>query len=277
LKKSTFITDFDNTLYDWFTMWHASFSAMLAEVSRISGVSEEKLKLEIRPIHQKYRTSEYSHLLEEVPSLQAMSASANVQTVFGSAIHAYRKARKATLVLYEDVESTLRSLKQKNIRVIVYTESLAYYSHYRITSLGLDGLVDEIYSPVDHDLPAGNRVGFSTQAPPLKQTIHQYTPTGVIKPNPELLLNIVNDAGRNPDQCVYLGDSLMKDVAMAQLAGVTDVLAAYGEIADKEKYKILQEVSHWSQADVDREKSITKSHVIPSHVIRSFREIEAFF
>ena len=32
------VTDLDNTLYDWFDIWHSSFSALLEEVARISGL-----------------------------------------------------------------------------------------------------------------------------------------------------------------------------------------------------------------------------------------------
>ena len=58
MDKTTLITDFDNTLYDWFRVWYESFTAMLAEIKRISGLSDDVLLPEIRKLHQQYRTSE---------------------------------------------------------------------------------------------------------------------------------------------------------------------------------------------------------------------------
>lgn len=52
--------------------------------------------------------------------------------------------------------------------------------------------------------------------------------TGERKPKPGLLLEIIREAGACPEPAVYVGDSLMKDVAMAQAADVADVHAAYG-------------------------------------------------
>jgi len=67
IQRTTLISDFDNTLYDWFHMWYQSFGAMLQEIVRISGVGEDVLIPQIREIHQKYHTSEYAFLLEELP------------------------------------------------------------------------------------------------------------------------------------------------------------------------------------------------------------------
>ena len=71
-RKTALITDLDNTLFDWADIWYQCFSAMLDEIVRISGLNRETLISEIRAIHQKYGTSEYSFLIEELPSLQPL-------------------------------------------------------------------------------------------------------------------------------------------------------------------------------------------------------------
>jgi hypothetical protein len=50
MRKTTLITDFDNTLYDWFHTWYVSFNAMLVEIERISGIRRAELITEIRRI-----------------------------------------------------------------------------------------------------------------------------------------------------------------------------------------------------------------------------------
>src|SRR3546814_10603857 len=57
--RSVLITDVDNTLFDWVNVWHAAFSAMLAELLRLSRLDEATLLSEIRKVHQRVGTSEY--------------------------------------------------------------------------------------------------------------------------------------------------------------------------------------------------------------------------
>jgi FMN phosphatase YigB (HAD superfamily) len=277
VKRTTLITDFDNTLYDWFHVWYQSFSAMLAEIQRISGIDDTILMPEIRAIHQKYHTSEYAFMIEELPCLKVAFPDQDLRTVFDEAVHAYRRARKATLTLYDGVSETLVNLRSEGILVIIYTESLAFYTHDRIKRLELDDLIDFIYSPADHDIPTGITHYSQREDAVLNHAKHLYIPAGIIKPDPAVLIDIVKEINRPPDECVYLGDSLMKDVAMAQDAGVTDVFAEYGGVQHKDEYELLRRVSHWTDADVQREKQTSKRTVQPSHVISNFAEIRQFF
>jgi FMN phosphatase YigB (HAD superfamily) len=279
MKKTTLITDFDNTLYDWFHTWYRSFYAMLIEIERISGVSRDILIPEIRRIHQKYGTSEYSFLIEELPAIQRQFASGDVMQVFDSAVHAYRSARKSSLKLYDGVRETLAELKSSGVIIVIYTESLGYYTNFRVRRLELEGLVDYIYSPPDHELPAthssSGKSSLESDSEFLSAQKHRFIPKGVVKPNPEVLLDIISEIGRTPSECIYLGDSPMKDVAMAQDAGVTDVLAGYGAVQHREEYDLLRQVSHWPDEDVLREQKPRAR--IPTHTIVNFREIKQFF
>jgi FMN phosphatase YigB (HAD superfamily) len=281
MRKTTLITDFDNTLYDWFHMWHQSFSAMLAEIVRISGVSEDVLIPQIRSLHQKYRTSEYAFLIEELPALRQAYPGQDIPAIFDNAVHAYRKARKASLALYDGVMPTLARLRATGVLIVVYTESLAYYTNFRVRRLELDDMIDFLYSPQDHEIPAELRKpsarSLNAEENVLLHVQHRFIPKGVIKPNPEVLLDIIGEIKRAPDECIYLGDSLMKDVAMAQDAGVTDVLAEYGGVQHREEYELLRKVSHWTDEDVKREQTTSRRTIEPSHVIAQFSDIAAFF
>jgi phosphoglycolate phosphatase len=64
------------------------------------------------------------------------------------------------------------------------------------------------------------------------------------------------DIGADPEQAIYVGDSLVKDIAMAQEAGVTDVFARYGVMQHREEYELLRRVSHWTDADIERERKM---------------------
>lgn len=280
MKKSVLITDLDNTLFDWFSIWYHSFNAMLLKVEEISGVSRDQLICEIRPIHQKHGTSEYSFILGDLPSLQAMYGNRySIVEALAEAIHAYRSARKRYMKLYPDVLTTMQKIQSIGAYTVAYTESQTYYSIYRIKKMELDGVIDVLFSPEDHDvpIPKEERVIVS-----LGKTIHKHTPHGELKPNPRLLLDIINSVGAKPEQCVYIGDSEIKDIEMAQRAGVSDVLASYGAThfqENKEGYELLRAVSHWKEADVQREKKF-KNEALgcrATHSVDNFSEILSLY
>jgi FMN phosphatase YigB (HAD superfamily) len=280
VQKRVLITDVDNTLLDWQDLWYQTFSAMMDTVLDISGADPDTLYAEASVIHQKYGTSEYSHLLEELPSLRALYGD-NVLTVMAPAIDAFREARRRVLALYPTVADTLATLKAKGVRIAAFTESKAFYTNYRFRKLGLDGLVDVLYSPEDHSVPAGTVTTrhYDADSYAFKHTVHHFTPEGEVKPNPDILLDIVKDLGVSIDEVVYVGDNPLKDVFMAQQAGITDVHAAYGSSQHKPEYELLRKVTHWTPEMVERERTALKpGSVLPSHVLtENFAQILPLF
>jgi len=166
--------------------------------------------------------------------------------------------------------------------LVLYTESLGFYTNDRIRRLSLDGLIDCVYSPPDHDIPANIDTESVRRFPrehyDLKMTEQRHTPKGEIKPNPAILRQIIEEMGGSYEETLYVGDSLMKDVHMAQDAGVTDVWASYGESHEKNEYDLLREVTHWTDEDVEREKRLAQSEVNPHHTLETgFSEILGLF
>ncbi len=278
LEKSVLITDLDNTLFDWVHLWHSCFSAMLEKITEISGVPQSVLISEIKSVHQRHGTSEYSFLIEELPSLVDKYPGQDLTKIFAPALTIYREQRRKELRLYPSVAESLLKIKGTGAKIIGYTESMAFYSTYRIRRLGLDGVFDVIFSPEDHDLPKQLTPEQLRKYPAARyefaHTKHQNTPRGELKPNKHILLSIIGHVGAKPDDCVYVGDSLFKDVAMARDAGVSDVWAKYGLTQDSKAYQLLRDVTHWSDDDVEREKKISERDIKPSIELPvSFSEI----
>lgn len=274
LKKTALITDLDNTLFDWVELWVKCFSPMLDRIAEISGVPKEQLIPEIKAVHRKHGTSEYSFLIEEVSSLKVILKGRSPIEVFAPAIDIYREQRRKFLRLFPSVAETLLKIKGRGTRIIGYTESMAFYSNYRMRRLGLDGVMDFIFCPKDHVLPEGISVEDMRRYPAshyeLRYTKQYFTPAGSKKPDPAVLNSIIDDLRLNKAECVYVGDSLMKDVAMAIDCGVDDAWAKYGEAHKRPEYKLLQDVTHWTEADVEREQKIkARQDVHPTHTLEN--------
>ena len=281
-RKTTLITDLDNTLFDWVELWFNCFSPMLDEIVRISGVPKDTLIPEIACVHQTHGTSEYSFLIEELPSVLATLNGRLATEVFASAIETYRKNRRLYLKLYPTVAETLLKIKGKGATIIGYTVSMAFYSNYRVRRLGLDGVIDYIYSPEDHKLPKDlspdNLRKYPAQNYTFKYTQQEFTPQGSKKPDSIVLDSIVDGLQINKSDCVYIGDSLMKDVTMAIDCGVDAVWAKDG-VARNAGNIVFSQVTHWTTEDVIREQTTKeREHVSPNFVLSaSFFEILNLF
>jgi len=283
LKKNTLITDLDNTLFDWVELWLKCFSPMLDGIAKTSGLPKEKLIPEIAAVHQRHGTSEYSFLIEEIPSIQQLLDGRPATEVFAEPIEIYREQRRKFLRLYPTVAETLLEIKGRGTRIIGYTESMAFYSNYRLQSLGLDGVLDYVFCPKDHLLPEHIRKEDLRKYPAehykLRYTKQKFTPKGSKKPDTAVLDALISGLGLDKSDCVYVGDNLMKDVAMALDCGVEDVWAKFGQAHKRPEYKLLQDVTHWTPDEVEREQKIKeREHVSPTHTLeQTFSEILDLF
>lgn len=280
--RRVLVTDLDNTLWDWFAAWFTPFNAMLDELERTSGVPRGVLELEAQQVHKARGTVEYSNLLDELPSLRATIPNANdpVWPHYSSALEILRTLRRSETKLYPHVRETLTSLKEAGMTVIAYTESLAYWSEWRVRHTGLDGVIDILYTSPDHELPSGMTADDLRSRPAdyygLEHTSQRQVPKGVVKPNPEVLIDILEREGFQPHESAYIGDSLMKDIAMAQAVGVLDIHAKYGEVQMKPEYDLLRRVTHWPKVHVEKERSLShdNTELIPTLTCdTSFQEL----
>lgn len=275
---SVVITDLDDTLFDWLGLWHSCFSAMLDQVLAISGMERARVLADFRKVHQRHGTAEYAFSLQELECLlEAEGAPAAIEEKYQPAIEAYRAARRARLRLYPTVLETLVALRGLGCLVVGYTDSLAFYAAYRIRRLGLDGILDYLFSPADHDVPDHLPVSalryYRDDAYGFRHTIHHHTPEGERKPSAKVLLKILADIGADHRAALYVGDKLLDDVLMAKRAGVMDVHAVYGKADHRREYDLLRAVSHWTDEKVRAERSATPEQVLPTHAIKSFGEL----
>lgn len=143
------VVDLDDTLWYWFNPWHASFRALLTGLAEQSGHSEQELIPAIRGIHQRRGTSEYSWLVDELEMLQdAVPGDATAREYYDPSLHAQNSARLASTGLREGVRETLEKVHAAGTTIVAYTESLEFWTRWRIIKTEIDGLVDAYYSSV---------------------------------------------------------------------------------------------------------------------------------
>ena len=102
----------------------------------------------------------------------------------------------------------------------------AFYSLYRMRQLDVDLLLDFLYSARDADLPANMTTEqreqlerYPEDAYVPRSTAHRHTEKGAVKPNPAILRKIIAELGGSIETTAYVGDSELKDTAMAQEVG----------------------------------------------------------
>jgi FMN phosphatase YigB (HAD superfamily) len=270
--RSAIIMDFDNTLYDWVGQWYAAFKPMFDEIVAISGLSPELLKSEIRKIHQRHHTSEYSFLIESLEVIRDGSIE-NTLAKYRPAIEKAQSGRRSALALYPGVSEALRAMKAAGKTLAVFTESQTFYTTMRFKKFELDGLIDFLFTSDDHATPSEDYLQ-SVRAHPadyykITNTKHRSVGKGHLKPDPAILFEIVSEIGSQASECLYVGDSLYKDVAMAKDANIFAVWAEYGESRGQPGYDFLRDVSHWTAEDVEKDRVLKRQDVKADVILKN--------
>jgi len=270
------ILDVDNTLFDWFGFWMPSFSSMLDAVVAAARLDRDTLLDEIQAVHKKHGTSEYAFVLQETASIRRLPAELRARTIEAGRL-AFSNARKRHSRLYPGIVETLEVIRSNGTSVVAFTESQLFYSTQRLRRFGLDGLIDALYCANDHAIPDSVELDVLRTMPAdsyrLERTGTIILPEGVRKPDVSILRRILLDCSCDPSEAAYVGDSLYKDVLMAQQAHVHDVFAEYGSVRKQADYALLKRVSHWTEQQVCVETESAKE-VFPSIILRNkFSEI----
>jgi FMN phosphatase YigB (HAD superfamily) len=256
MPRKLLITDLDNTLYDWVTFFTSSFRGMIEELTKLLDVNEEQLLNEFRTIHQKYGNSEQPFAVLELPSvLQKYSGLTRTEITerLDPALHRFNSVRKRTLSLYPGSEEALQRLSEKDVTVVGHTEAILANAYWRIRTLGIDHYFKRLYTLKGKDAIHISEKSRWVDPPKNFVTV---LPREERKPNPSLILDICRHEGVEPANTYYLGDSLVRDIAMANNAGVNSIWARYGTQYDPTCWSYLVKVTHWTNEDVEREKDL---------------------
>lgn len=258
-KINFVITDLDDTIWDWLTMWYSSFKPYFDDIAKTFDIDEDELKVDFKKLHQKYGTSEASNIYTELSTLtQEQKKAIDNNNAEDSIIHRYNSNKKHSLRLYPGVYETLKHIKSKGALLVGFTESNDFFTRYRIKHLKLDGVFDAIYTPKGYELPESVVRRYDEEFWEVKKTAICHLEQNFKKPDEHILNEIIADYSGNKDKTIYIGDKLHKDIYMAHRAGVTSVHAEYGHQISTNEYELLRDVTHWTLEDVERERNFSE-------------------
>ena len=262
--KRVLITDLDDTLYDWIGFFVPAFYAMVDEVSRITGIEKKQLLEEYKYKHQFYGSVEYPYTTLELPSIVEKYNGIPVSVIkekLDSAFHRFNAVRKEKLKLFDGVKETLETLYDNGVTIIGYTESSQENGYYRLKRMGISRLFKHVYVSSSQ----------YNSGPPLNNSQIMIVPTK--KPDKEVLLDICAKEKCLPQDAVYVGDSLTKDILMASMAGITSVWVNYPK-EPNDYYTDLVAISSWTDEDFQREitlkEQLVNNNIKPDYTIVRF-------
>jgi len=125
-EVSVLITDLDDTIWDWLSMWYKSFNPYFESIKSECNIDEKTLKRDFKRLHCKYHTSEVSYAYKELKCVENKFYP-NFEGE-NKILHHYYSNKKHNLKLYENVRETLTEIKNKGTKIIGFTESNIFYT-----------------------------------------------------------------------------------------------------------------------------------------------------
>lgn len=279
------VTDMDNTLYSWIDYIVPAVEAMVDAVQAATGFPRIKVVQSLKAVYGKYESNEYpfalqeSSLFTEFPEFGSFD-----KLVIEPARMAFSEARRKYLKPYKGVVETLAALQQRGVKVVALTDAPRNPAEQRVKRLGIDPYLSGLYTMPGFHFPSGPD-GEALVAPDIlqKQVKGEYRaacPTFELpreweKPHPGGLEQILSTHGVAPREVLVVGDSVKKDVAVAQKLGCHDAWAEYGTYVSLEYRERL---------DIISSPAITRRHAAhvfeggalpqqPTHALSNFGQV----
>jgi phosphoglycolate phosphatase len=154
------------------------------------------------------------------------------------------------------------------VRLVGHTEAKYLAAGDRLRRLGLSQYFARVYcrerSVTAHPHKEARR-GADLPTDLVELSHHQ------AKPSAEVLTEICEREGVSRSSVAYVGDSLFKDILMANRAEVYSIWAKYGTAGYHGDYERLVRVSHWTDDDIAYERALRASagEVVPDATLES--------
>lgn len=268
------ICDIDNTLFDWSGYYASAFRALVHVAARELAIPEERLYSELKVIHQKHRSIEYSFSLQELPSTEDLDIDA-LRKVLDAAIGAFNSVKRKRLRPFQDVRRTLTWIRMQQYTVVAVTNSPTYQAYRKLERMGLrsyfDGLVSrEGWGAKGRDDPlVGHRMPESTA---IELPWHVAVSHAALKPSTIPYELVLERYPKLRGAAWVVGDSLSNDIAPANQLGLHSVWARYGSTTRAKDLETLLRVTDWTDSQLRALR--TAPTVKPEYSIDTFSDLQ---
>jgi phosphoglycolate phosphatase len=243
------ITDMDNTLYSWVDYIVPCLEAMVGSLCQTTGFPRIRVVQALKEVYERYESNEYPFAIQESNLYQEFHYDFDSfdNLVITPAREAFGAARRKYLRPYRHVPETLEKLKKAGIPVIALTDAPRNPAERRVQTMKLDEHLAAVYTlpafpfpgtGVAQEIVERERAGGVKLACPVLELPRDHE-----KPDQRGLLRVCKDFGIEPREVLFVGDSLPKDVAIAQATGALDVWAEYGTYVSAEYRERLAVIS----------------------------------
>ena len=284
MKKSIklVVCDLDNTLYDWVTFFSRAFYAMVDIAVPILQVDKDQILDELQAIHRYYHNSEQPFALLEIPSVRRRFPGLTSEGIYAKldpAFHKFNSVRKVILQPYPGVHRFFSFIAERGTRIVGYTEATVVNAEFRLNKLNLIHFFEKLYA-IEHQEDERTCPFYYTQSQVKSDCEIRNLGLHQRKPDERILLNICANEGVRPAEALYVGDSITRDIAMANAAGVHSAWAKYGTFFEKGDWDNLVRISHWTEEDVNRNMIVNEMyHTSQPEIVleRRIDELLVFF
>lgn len=278
------VTDMDGTLYSWIDYIVPAVESMVEAVCKATALPRIRVVQALKAVYTKYESNEYpfalqeSQLFKEFPDFGSFD-----KLVIEPARMSFAEARKKYLRPYKGVVETLEALKAQGIPVVALTDAPRNPAEQRLKKMKLDQHLVALYALPGFHFPK-NEEGEALVAPDIlqRQERGEYKPLCDVvelprdaeKPSRQGLDAICAKYQVPARDVLVIGDSIKKDIAMAQSAGAVDCWAEYGTYISLEYRERL---------DIISAPAITRRHaasvydagtvVKPTHALSNFCQV----
>ncbi len=221
--------DLDNTLVDFVrfkrTCIEAAVDAMIKSGLHVSKSEAEKFFDELfRKTNMEDREIFQKFLKRYIGRVD--------MKILAAGIVAYRRARASAYHTYPNVKYVISQLKRKKIKTAIVSDAPGIKAWIRLTEIGLQDMFDVVVT---------------------------FDDTKVIKPDKKPFKIALKRLGVKPNEVIFVGDNLKRDIVGANRMEIISVFAKYG---------------HISRGMVTKsKKKITKSELKPSYIIDDPMEV----
>jgi phosphoglycolate phosphatase len=278
--KRALIVDLDGTIYNWVDFFCPSFRAMVHVLMRLTNLDEDTLTESFRRVYQEHKTLEYSFVVQELDIWEELKWSTEEinERAVKWARNAFRRVRSKHLHLYPNIKQTLQWARDQKLIIIAYTDAPRVQAEMRLKFLRIDRFFNRLHSLQDEEVPkyapsdvlekleAGT---YYTSRVASKSDFDQSRS----KPNPESLYHVMREFELIEESTYLVGDSIAKDIGVAQEVGVVDIWARYGRnLTNQKNMDTLLRITPWTEEELERSRKAAE-FIEPTFVIDDFSEI----